>query len=453
MKGRHAGTMASKVSVEHTERVVRFIREMAWERVPAEVQHQARRCLMDALGAMLAGADTPVGEMMTAVAEGQFGGDEATILVSGRRSSASGAVLANGFAGNALDIDDGYRPTKGHPGACALPPVLTAGELAGCSGKAFLSALIIGYELGIRAGLIRHARYETYHSSGSWGAIAGAAAAGKLLGLDDERIREAMGAAEYHAPIAPMMKGIDTPSMGKDSIGWGAMVAMLSVRMAEKGFTGVQPIFDDTPERSWITDLGENFEMMNLYFKPYSACRWGQPAVAGALAIARENDLSPGEIERIEVRTFKEATELSILPPKNTEEAQYNLAFPVAAALLDGEVGPRQTLPPRIFDKDILSLMERVEMIAEDRFQEMFPAKACAEVTVQTKGGKVFRSGIMEANWEPPHTLPTDDEIEQKFRWLTAPVLGAEKTDRLVEMIWRFHTVEDVGELIRACIR
>jgi 2-methylcitrate dehydratase PrpD len=80
--------------------------------------------------------------------------------------SVAGAVLANGFAANALDIDDGHRLVKGHPGACTLPVILAAGEMVpSCSGKAFLTALVIGYEIGIRAGLIRHALYRTYHSS------------------------------------------------------------------------------------------------------------------------------------------------------------------------------------------------------------------------------------------------------------------------------------------------
>ena len=129
-------------------------------------------------------------------------------MVTGERVSAAGAALANGFFGNALDIDDGYRNVKGHPGACALPPVLAAAQLTGeCTGSEFLTALVVAYELGIRAGVIRHATYQAYHSSGSWGAIAGAAAAGRLLGLSDRQLFHAMGCAEYHAPHRPHDEG------------------------------------------------------------------------------------------------------------------------------------------------------------------------------------------------------------------------------------------------------
>jgi 2-methylcitrate dehydratase PrpD len=437
-----------------TDCAIQFIVDTDWKNVPAAVQHQAKRCLMDTLGALIAGNETPVREVMTRMAKKQLCGDEATILVSGERVSVAGAVLANGFAANALDIDDGHRLVKGHPGACTLPVILAAGEMVpSCSGKAFLTALVIGYEIGIRAGLIRHALYRTYHSSGSWGAISGAAVAGKLLGLDKKRLFHAMGTAEYHAPIAPMMKGIATPSMGKDSIGWGALVAILSVLMAREGFTGINPLFDDTPESEWVENLGREYEMMNVYFKPYAACRWAQPAVVGSLKIVRENRISPRDIRDICVRTFEAATKLSCTPPENTEQAQYNLSFPVAAALIDGEVGPNQVLPPRLYDSQILDLADKVHTEVSIDFEKMFPSKACAEVVIETHQGKIFNSGPVEAMWEPPDTLPSDSELEEKFHWLVDPVLGQEKTDPLAALIWDLDKMEDLNILINHCLK
>ncbi|MBW2158282.1 MAG: MmgE/PrpD family protein [Deltaproteobacteria bacterium] len=437
-----------------TDCAIQFIVDTDWENVPAAVQHQAKRCLMDTLGALIAGNETPVREVMTRVAKKQLCGDEATILVSGERVSVAGAVLVNGFAANALDIDDGHRLVKGHPGACTLPVILAAGEMVpSCSGKAFLTALVIGYEIGIRAGLIRHALYRTYHSSGSWGAISGAAVAGKLLGLDKKRLFHAMGTAEYHAPIAPMMKGIATPSMGKDSIGWGALVAILSVLMAREGFTGITPLFDDTPQSEWVENLGREYKMMNVYFKPYAACRWAQPAVVGSLKIVRENRISSRDIRDICVRTFEAATKLPCTPPENTEQAQYNLSFPVAAALIDGEVGPKQVLPPRLYNSQILDLADRVHTEVSINFEKMFPSKACAEVVIETHQGKIFNSGPVEAMWEPPDTLPSDSELEEKFHWLVDPVLGQEKTDPLAALIWDLDKMEDLNILINHCLK
>jgi len=435
-----------------TSHAIHFTLNLRWEDLPASVQHQAKRCLMDTLGAMFAGSQTPAAGIMREMAIEQFGGNQATIMVNGQRVSAAGAALANGFSGNALDIDDGYRNVKGHPGACALAPVLAAAELAGgCTGAEFLTALVVAYELGIRAGVIRHATYAVYHSSGSWGAIAGAAAAGRLVGLTKGQIFHAMGAAEYHAPIAPMMKGIDTPAMGKDSIGWGCMVAVLSAIMARDGFTGIRPLFDDAPDRAWVENLGRQWEILNLYFKPYAACRWGQPAVAGALNIVRDNHLTPDQIRHIRVRTFEAATRLPHGHPRNTEEAQYSLAFPVAAALMDGEGGPGQVLPPRLHDPSLLALLDKVSTEVAPEFEAEFPAKAPAEVVVETTTGEIYRSGRIEALWEPPHTLPSDGDLEAKFLWLTGPIIGKLKANHLIEKIWSADQWTSIDPIITGC--
>ena len=114
-----------------SDHAIDFTLTTQWETLPANVQHQAKRCLLDTLGALIAGTQTPVAKIMRQTAMAQFSGDEATIVGTDQRVSAAGAALANGFSANALDIDDGYRNVKGHPGACALPPLLAASELTG----------------------------------------------------------------------------------------------------------------------------------------------------------------------------------------------------------------------------------------------------------------------------------------------------------------------------------
>lgn len=437
-----------------TNKVLRFISDTRFEDLPDNVIHQAKRCLLDTLGALLAGSDTPVVRIMSSFATQYFKGTEATILVSGERVSPVGAALANGYACNALDIDDGYRMIKGHPGGCVLPVLLAASESAlHQRGTDFLTALVIGYEVAIRAGLIRHGLYQTYHSSGSWGAVGGAAVAGRVLGLDYSTLREAMGVAEYHAPIAPMMKGIEKPSMVKDSIGWGTMVAMASVLMAQEGFTGIEPLFSESPDKKWIEGLGNEYLMLNLYFKPYAVCRWSQPAVVGVLRVVKQNDLRPQSISRIRVRTFEAAAALSCDHPKNTEEAQYNLAYPVAAAFYDGQVGPSQVLPPRIFDDTLLELADRVEVEVASEFEEDFPQKTYAEVVVHTKDGQALSSGRVEPIWEPPNGLPADAELEEKFIGMVEPVLGPRKVQEITRMIWDFEKVDGIKSLIKGCIR
>ncbi len=190
-----------------------------------------------------------------------------------------------------------------------------------------------------------------------------------------------------------------------------------------------------------------------ILFSPYAACRWAHPAVNGALKLCREYKIGPEEISRIQVRTFQGAKELSRQPPADTEQTQYNLAFPVAAALIEGEVGPRQVLPPSIYDRRILELAQKVEAETEPQFEAVFPAKACAEVVIFTSDGKSLSSDRVEAQWEPPDTLPTDAELEDKFVWLVEPVLGEAKTQKLLTILWNFEAVDNLEEFISSCFR
>ncbi len=108
---------------------------------------------------------------------------------------------------------------------------------------------------------------QVYHSTGSWAPLGIAAAAGRLLGLPQEVIRHAMGIGEYHAPITPTTKTSANPNMAKDAIGWGAMVGVASVLMAQKGFTGVEPLFADAPNPEIMRNLGTCWDILGLYFK------------------------------------------------------------------------------------------------------------------------------------------------------------------------------------------
>ena len=158
---------------------VAFALDTKWNDLPETVQHQSKRALLDNLGVLIAGGTTPASRITNAFVEGQMAGENpknaCTVVSIGKKVSAVGAALANGIAANGLDMDDGHKPTKGHPGAALLPVLLASAELTtGVGGRDFLAALVVGYELAIRAAMIRHATYTTYHSTGSWGAIGSA---------------------------------------------------------------------------------------------------------------------------------------------------------------------------------------------------------------------------------------------------------------------------------------
>ncbi len=435
------------------QRIVNFSLGTKWNDLPEAVQHQSKRALLDNLGVLIAGGITPASRITNAFVEDQMADNNpktaCTVVSTGKKVSAVGAALANGVAANGLDMDDGYNAAKGHPGAALLPVLLASAELAtGVGGRDFLAALVVGYELAIRAAMIRHATYTTYHSTGSWGAIGGAAAGGKLLGLDSEQLRCAMGIAEYFAPIAPMMKGIEVVAMTKDSIGWGAMVAMSSILLAGKGFTGIDPIFADGPGPELTKGLGRDWLIMDLYHKPYACCYWVQAPIAGTLALIKEHDLRPEQITRIRVHSFQEATRLSCAVPGDTEEAQYNLAYGVACAVLKGKVGPLEVTPPAIFDPQTLAFMAKIEPVEDPQIQKGFPANRQARVEITATDGRVFDSGVVDAPWGVSADRPTDQDLIEKFQMVTRPVLGKTRGRELQDMIWNLELEPKATRLV-----
>lgn len=428
-----------------TGQVAAFVLSSAWDGFPEVVRRRAKIALLDVLGATVAGSRTPVARIAMISAVPAWGGSEASILLSGLRASAPGAAFANGCLANALDVDDGYRPIKGHPGAVVFPAALAAAESTAASGGAFLTALVVGYEVAIRAGIALHATYQEFHGSGAWGALGAAAAAGRLLGLTAEQLTSALGIAEYHAPLAPIMRCVEHPGMVKDGISWGAMAGVTAALLARGGFTGLPTVLDVQPDTA--SDLGRDYKITQLYFKPYPCCRWAQPPIEGVRRILGRGRIAPEAVERIRVHTFEAATRLGPVWPKTTEEAQYSLAWPVAAMLVDGDVGPEQVLGTRLEDSRIRMVASMVEGIVAPDLEARFPKEALCEVEIVMKDGAVYRSGICGAPGDPATPLGGDELIE-KFRALTAPVIGARGAEEVERAVDRLDQAPDLSALL-----
>lgn len=431
--------------------VINFIHDINWNDFPEEIKHQARRCLLDALGAGIAGRQTELSQIIHDFAASNFGGTGAYLWVDGREVSPPGAALANGMTIDALDIHDGHPLVKGHAGAAIVPAVLAT--IAGknhqkVTGQELLTTLIIGYEVALRAGIALHATACDYHTSGAWNALGCAAATARRFGLRREETRHALGVAEYHGPRSQMMRCIDHPTMLKDGSGWGAMAGVSGALLARGNFSGAPALTveADAVKEIW-TDLGAEWQFSKQYFKPHAVCRWAQPAVDGARALQKKYQIASENIKVIKVYTFYEAARLTCRHPQTTEAAQYSLPFPVAAILIYGRLGQKELNDNALKDSAVLRLSDCVELIEDAAFSQRFPAKRFARVEIETKAGHVYDSGKVQANWEA-ETTPTDRELRQKFRWLTQGVLAVKRASELEEMVWRCAEIPDAANLL-----
>jgi 2-methylcitrate dehydratase PrpD len=437
--------------------VAQFIADVTWDTLPAPVQRKARMALLDILGATLVGTLTSISRITTSYAMSTWPGDEATILLHGQRASTIGAAFANGYAANGLDIDDCALYTKGHPGAQIFPTALALAEKLGLDGSQMMAAMVVGYELAHRTARLWHDHHAVYQACGSWGSVACAAVACHLMRLPPERIKHTLGIAEYHAPNLPMMRDIDHPAMVKHGIGWGAMNGIISAQLAQRGFTGIPSILGFERYRDWLADIGQHYIMVDgVIFKEYACCAWAHPALDAAQGLRGQYDFEVDDIAHIRVEGFHETVRLGTKLPTTTEEAQFNLAWPLAVLLLDGEIGPDQMLEHRFDDERAKALASKIELVESDKLSELYRravmgkpgGKYATVVTITLKDGRQLASGMVESGIRYPQGWD-ESHMEEKFRWLAGHVLEEDRIEPLVDMVWHFEDVDDVHELTR----
>jgi 2-methylcitrate dehydratase PrpD len=438
------------MTVDGNDHAAAFIRGLAWDALPVNVQLRAQMCLLDGLGATLAGTLTPASRIAAETASHLWRGNDAAIFLHNQRARAAGAAFANACAANGLDVDDDAIFTRGHPGAQLIPTVLAVGEEVGASGKAILEALVIGYEIAIRAGRCWHDDHDVYQSCGSWGSLACAAAAARLYGLDHNQTLHALGIADYHAPNAPMMRDIHDPSMVKHAIGWGAMNGITSAGLARRGFTGIPSILGFDAYRDWVLNLGEHYWMAEwVFYKEWCSCAWGHAACQAAAQLVQEQNIHIEQIARIRVRTFDEALQLYQGYPTTTEEAQFSVRWPLACLLLDGEIGPDQVLEKRLSDPRVRALFDRIELLLDPDIDALYKQaremdlRMYSAVSITLKDGRIVDSGIVERGADRYDQAA----LEGKFRRLVGLVLPVETVEQLVAMVGNFERLGHVQEL------
>ncbi len=432
-------------------RVFNFIHELHWDYVPDNIKAATRYALLDLLGVAASGTETDLSKIIRNHAVSQFGCSDpaqvARILFDGRQCSVSGAALAGGMLIDSVDAHDGYKPTKGHIGCGVLPAVLAFAEIDEHVSEAeFLCRILMGYEVGGRAGIALHKTACDYHTSGAWIALASAAVGARSLHLDQTQSREAVGIAEYHGPRSQMMRCIDHPTMLKDGSGWGAMAGCSAALLAKDGFTGAPAVtIEGDDVRDIWADIGSNWIVTDQYVKAYPVCRWAQPAIAGVLAIKDKYDFLPEQVKRIEIGTFHESKRLAVSSPMTTEQAQYSLPFPVAAAVVYNDVSVEHIDGAGLKDDGVLRLSNMIEMVEVDDYNQCFPDRRKSHVVIELNDGQVLESGTVEAAGDPEMPFSTE-MLERKFMRFASGPLGESRATTLKECVLSLANSSGTGD-------
>ncbi len=389
-------------------RLEKFIKSTRYDDLPDSVKERLDGCFLDLLGALIVGSGSAQFQAGMALARRLSKEGDIAVVGSEEKFDFFGAAIAMGHSSNAYDIDDGHNMIRAHPGTSFIGALLAEGYGRDLSARDFLATLYVSYEVTIRMGAAIMDYYHYAHSSGTFGAVGVAVGVGRMRDYTLEQLNNVLSIAEFNAPLVPGIRSVEYPSMNKDGVPFGVMTGCLALTASECGFLGNKNLLESEEYRRYLDDLGEKHEVNSLYFKPYPCCRWAHPAIDACLALIKEYHLTCEQIEGVEIQTFYKATQLSKIIPENADEAQYNVAYPVAAAIVHNGFSIAQV--ENTGDKRVHEMMRKLSFVCDEDLDKQFPAKRLCRAKFTLKDGTMVVS--------KEHQPRGEAEENVSFEWL-----------------------------------
>jgi 2-methylcitrate dehydratase PrpD len=421
-----------------TEAFADYIAGLSPEDVAPSALEMAKRCILDLTGAAAAGFETAAACAVRNAVPRIFAGGSAAVWFSDLRLQGAASAMINSATASALDLDDGHRAAGGHPGASVIPAAVAVAEEVGANAEDLLASIVIGYEVAIRVAAARDFGSLDTLSTGRWCAYGAAAAGGYLRRMPPGRLAQALAIAGVQAP--GLSASGYSSIMGnhvKEGIPWSTLTGLVALDLADQGFSGPTDILDHSSyydREKILAGLNAGFAIEQVYFKPYSCCRWAHSAIDALLGIMAEHHLGPAEIAGIEVHTFSRALRLNnYANPTSLEAAQYSIPFALAAAALRGKRALLPLSAECLGQSDLIDFAQKVELHVDPELDRAFPEKAAARVIFRTRRGDYERL-VMDALGDPANPLDPSG-LESKFRTLTSGFMSSEQQEKMIAAI------------------
>ena len=434
-----------------TRALAAFVAKTQDEDLEPGVRHRAAACLLDWIGAALSGMGSLTDWSLTPVIARLGGPGQATLL--GRRAGGSApiAALYNGTVAAVTELDDVHDLVSLHPGIGVIPAALAVAEEAGASGRALLTAIVLGYDIAVRvARAAGESHYRFWHSTGTCTGFGAAAAAGKLLGLDRDRLLMALGLAGTQA--AGLWESLTTLAVSAKHLhsGKAAFHGVLSALLARHGFRGSPTILEgargflaamaraEPGDVATLTAaLGRPYLIGQNFFKRYACCKACIEGIDGIRSLLARPGFGPADIRRVVVELIPGNYRLVHNPaPATPEEAKFSIQFCLALAAVTGGAHVRDFSKAMLQDPRIRVWMKKVEV----RSVPGLPVRA--RLTARRRDGEV-------ASVEPSLRSLEPGEVRDKFREVVRPLLGTAATEALVDAVDHLESAERLRTLSR----
>ncbi len=457
------------------EKLATFVETITYDNIPEEVRERAKAYVLDFLGITLYGSNVTSSKIMAKVLFDMGGTEESTVIGYSRKLPSANAALVNGTTSQAIEMDTSHITSVVICGGVAIPAALALAEREKTSGRDFLTAVVIGYELANRVGdaFLGTQYYEGFHPTGTCGVFGAAGGAGKILKLDKEAIVRLLGIAGDQAAGLEEWKA-DGSWIKRWHAGKASHNGVLAAMLAKNGFTGPATIFEGENgflkafsfERKWdaskITDtLGKEYVGHNTGFKPYSSCRFTHQLIEATLNLAQKHEIKPKEIDTITVSVCETLHRTLCRPeearrkPRTVVDAQFSIPYVVGAAIVRHRVLPTEFTEESIRDPDILEVASKVKGIVDPEYEKAYPSELRTKLVIKMKDGGEYNAYATIPKGEPsdprykgkPELFNRD--IEDKFRSLvsTLPVYK-ERIDRIVDTVNRLDKTDKLDKLM-----
>jgi 2-methylcitrate dehydratase PrpD len=434
---------------------------------PADVKRKAVEHVIDGLAVMLAGSRTDCSEKLVGFVREKGGKPLATLIGFGFKAYHSDAALVNGTSGHADDYDDTQLSTSPdriyglltHPTVPVLAAALVVGEVTGCSGREFLEAFIAGFEVECKlAEAIKPEHYRRgFHTTATMGAFGALTASCRLMGLDEKRLRYALGitsslSSGIRANFGTMTKPLHA--------GVAASNGVTACVLAEKGFTADEEALDGRwgfmeilgggadPDKM-MGKLGNPYALIypGASIKMYPCGSLGQPSMDVLLEIVLEEDLKPGDVREIRLRAGPNILDpLRYREPVDDLQAKFSLQFGLASILMRRRAGLREYTPEFVNDPDLRRIMDKVKTIHDPEVSAMGVDRMRSIIEVELQDGRVIGRLADTARGTPEKPLK-DHELDDKFRECASFALDEDRTEEVLGVIRRIEGVTRIEEL------
>jgi 2-methylcitrate dehydratase PrpD len=450
--------------MELEKRLAGFVTQTGYADLPGVTIDFTKNLILGIVGTAVAGATQLDTDIALNLVQEWGGKEEATIFVYGGKVPAYNAAFVNSIMARALDYEDGMPPGV-HIGASVIPTAFAAAELAGgCSGKEFIAAVTLGSE--ITAKLATCSFFDGFDPTGIVSVIGAAAAAGRIMGLSLMQMRDTLALA-FNRSGGSFQSNIDGSLAVASIQGFASQNAIICAQLAQRGITGPENFMEGiygylhlygkdrfTPE-DVTRDLGKTFLFHNALCKKYPSCGCTLSATHAALELVKEkHGFSPGDVKSVEIKVTPYSHKLvghAFKVGKNPRvDAQFNVRYCVANAILRGGSKLEHFEESSIRDQKVLELAEKVSVIPDPAMMEQG-----TECTLSAHVKIVDKSGIYEKFVEAAPGMPakplTNEEHREHFKdcmnYAKKP-LPVENAAQIVSLIDRLEEVEDVRRIM-----